>query len=128
MLTEQKDEGLENRACFGRSYSPSSVSWRAVTSVEPRLLWISSCHRAGKRWGAPENQFMVLAAAEPGRGGTFPCNCVSAHPKTTSAKREVSHTKMVEQIAFKRLQLFPSFVSVGMLSSTAVQLPSFKQK
>lgn len=88
------------------------------------LVPVTELRRGGVR---QKTQFMVLSAAEPGRDGTFPCSCVSTHPKTTSAKTEMSYTKRVEQTAFKHLQLFPSFVSIGMRILKHCYLASFIQ-
>lgn len=114
MLMEQKDEGLENRRSFGSPYSPTSVSWRAVTCVEPRDRFRSVPTTELERGGVSQKTlFTVLAATGPGRGGTAPCCCVSTHPKTTSAKTEMSYAKRTCWTAFHPLQLLPDFVSMG---------------
>lgn len=110
MLMEQKDEGLENSSSFG---SPTSVSWRAVTCVEPRHRFGSvAASELGRSGVSQKTQFAVLAATGPGRGGTTPC--VSTHRKTTSAKTEISYAHRAQWTACHPLKLLPDFVSMGM--------------
>lgn len=86
----QKDKGVKNRGSFSSPDSPSSVSWRAVTCVEPRDRFGSvPATELGRGAMSQKTQFVDLADARPGRGGTIPCSCVSTHPKTTSARNVI---------------------------------------
>lgn len=87
---EQKDEEVKNRGSFSSPKSPSSVSWRAVTCVEPRDRFESvPATELGRGGMSQKTQFMDLAAAGPGRGGTIACSCVSTHPKPTPARNVI---------------------------------------